>query len=164
ILAALCDSPAALGFAMPAEWEPHEATWIAWPHNPTDWPDKLDTIRWVYTEIVRRIGAGEIVRVLVNSRDDARRAVRCLNRWGVSAAGVEFLVHPTNRGWTRDSGPVFVRRGIPNGAPAIVRAHVPRGRTRVARSGDAAGGSARATGETAVVHFHFNAWAKYSNW
>ena len=60
--------PASLGFSMPAEWETHEATWLAWPHNPTDWPDKLDTIRWVYAEIVRKISPGETVRMLVNSR------------------------------------------------------------------------------------------------
>ena len=52
------ETPASLGFAMPAEWERHEATWLGWPQNPTDWPDKLDTIRWVYVEIVRRISAG----------------------------------------------------------------------------------------------------------
>src|SRR5271157_3733116 len=65
---AIEQTPAALGFAMPAEWEPHEATWLGWPHNQTDWPDKLDTIRWVYAEIVRQIAPGESVRMLVNSR------------------------------------------------------------------------------------------------
>ena len=49
---------------MPAEWERHEATWLGWPHNPTDWPDKLDTIRWVYGEIVRKIAPGEILRTI----------------------------------------------------------------------------------------------------
>jgi len=53
------ETPAELGFSMPAEWEKHDATWLAWPHNPTDWPDKLDTIRWVYGEIVRKIAPGE---------------------------------------------------------------------------------------------------------
>src|SRR5438105_1284092 len=72
------ETPASLGYTMPAEWEPHEATWIAWPHNPTDWPDKLDTIRWVYTEIVRRVSAGEKVRILVNSRAEAKSAVQYL--------------------------------------------------------------------------------------
>jgi agmatine deiminase len=96
---------------MPAEWEPHEATWLAWPHNPTDWPDKLDTIRWVYTEIVRHIAAGETVRMLVNSAAAQKQARRTLTRAGADAGRVEFLVHPTDRGWTRDSGPVFVRRG-----------------------------------------------------
>ncbi|HWQ92409.1 MAG TPA: agmatine deiminase family protein, partial [Clostridia bacterium] len=46
-------TPAELGYTMPAEWERHEATWLGWPHNPTDWPDKVDTIRWVYGEMVR---------------------------------------------------------------------------------------------------------------
>src|SRR5215510_6879559 len=123
-------SPASLGYTIPAEWERHEATWLGWPHNPTDWPDKLDTIRWVYVEIVRHISAGETVRMLVNSRSDARAATRYLTRSGVDTRRVEFIVHPTNRGWTRDSGPVFVRRK----------------RT------------------TAIVHFHFNAWAKYDDW
>jgi agmatine deiminase len=115
---------------MPAEWERHEATWLAWPHNPTDWPDKLDTIRWVYVEIVRHISAGETVRMLVNSRADAKMAARYLTRSGVDMKRVEFVVHSTNRGWTRDSGPIFVRRK----------------RT------------------TAIVHCHFNAWAKYDDW
>ena len=123
-------TPAALGFSMPAEWEPHEATWLAWPHNPTDWPDKLDTIRWVYTEIVRKIGAGETVYVLVNSAVAQKEALRYLARAGADAGRVEFVVHPTDRGWTRDSGPIFVRRGS----------------------------------DTAIVHFHFNAWAKYPDW
>src|SRR3981081_3386299 len=54
---------ASLGFSMPAEWKPHEATWLAWPHNATDWPGKLNSIQWVYGEMVRKIAAGEIVRL-----------------------------------------------------------------------------------------------------
>lgn len=127
-------TPVELGYGMPAEWERHEATWLGWPHHATDWPHKLDTIRWVYGEIVRKIGPGERVRVLVNNRAEAKFAGRYLGRAGVELRGVEFVAHPTNRGWTRDSGPIFVRRG--------------RGRKR----------------ETAIVHFHFNAWAKYRDW
>ena len=103
-------TPASLGFSMPAEWETHAATWLAWPHNPTDWPDKLDTIRWVYGEIVRKIAPGETVRMLVGSTAEAKLARRYLARAGADARSVEFIVHPTNRGWTRDSGPLFVRR------------------------------------------------------
>ncbi len=128
------EAPAGLGFSMPAEWEPHEATWLGWPHNPTDWPGKLDTIRWVYGEIVRKISLGEKVRILVNSRKAEKEARRFLSLAGAESPAVEFVIHPTNRGWTRDSGPVFVRRG--------------RGRSA----------------ETAIVHFHFNAWAKYEDW
>src|SRR5436309_13935630 len=103
-------TPAELGFSMPAEWEKHAATWLAWPHNPTDWPDKLDTIRWVYGEIVRKIAPGEIVRMLVNSRAEEKLARRYLARARADVKRVEFIAHPTNRGWTRDSGPIFVRR------------------------------------------------------
>ena len=117
------ETPAALGFSMPAEWEPHEATWLGWPHNPTDWPDKLDTIRWVYGEMVRKIAPGEMVRILVDSAAEEKLARRYLARAGADAArACEFVVHPTNRGWTRDSGPVFVRAA---GRPADRDRHRP---------------------------------------
>ena len=124
------ESPADLGYRMPAEWEKHEATWLGWPHNESDWPDKIDTIRWVYGEMVRKISAGEIVRLLVRSKAEAKLAGNYLKRAGCDLKKVEFVVHPTNRGWTRDSGPIHVKRNT----------------------------------ATAIVHFHFNAWAKYKNW
>src|SRR2546422_9211187 len=98
-------APASMGFSMPAEWERHEATWLGWPHHATDWPGKLDTIRWVYGEMVRKIAPGEIVRILVNNKGEEKLARRYLARAGVDLARGEFIVHPTNRGWTRDSGP-----------------------------------------------------------
>jgi len=58
-------TPAGLGYSMPAEWEKHEAIWLAWPHHEADWPDKMDAIRWVYGEMVRKISPGEPVRMLV---------------------------------------------------------------------------------------------------
>src|SRR6059058_4304416 len=100
-------SPARLGYSMPAEWEPHEATWLGWPHNPTDWPGKLDTIRWVYGEIVRKIAAGEVIRILINSSTEKRLARQYLRSAGANLDRVEFILHATNRGWTRDSGPIF---------------------------------------------------------
>src|SRR3989442_867881 len=77
-------TPAALGFRMPAEWEPHEATWLAWPHNSSDWPGKLAPIPWVYGEIVRKLTATghETVRVLVNSDAHERAARRVLEKAG----------------------------------------------------------------------------------
>src|SRR3989442_986326 len=106
-------SPAVLGFRMPAEWEPHAATWIGWPHNASDWPGKLAAIQWVYGEIVRKLAPGETVRVLVRSGEHERQARRVLERTGVDRAGAEFLRLATNRGWTRDFGPMFVRRAPP---------------------------------------------------
>jgi agmatine deiminase len=115
------DTPAALGFRMPAEWERHEATWLGWPHNRTDWPGKLAPIHWVYAEIARKIVPGEIVRILVNSQGHEARARGILKRVGVDAARVQFFRFPTNRGWTRDFGPIFVRRAKPRRELAIVR-------------------------------------------
>jgi len=114
-------SPAALGFRMPAEWEPHHATWIGWPHNASDWPGKFAPIPWVYGEIVRKLVPGEVVRILVNSAAHERQAWRVLERVGVDRARVEFFRFPTNRGWTRDFGPLFVRRERPRPEVAIAR-------------------------------------------
>ena len=114
-------SPAALGFSMPAEWEPHGATWIGWPHNASDWPGKLAAIQWVYGEIVRKLAPGETVRILAQSGEHERQARRVLERTGVDRARAEFLRLPTNRGWTRDFGPIFVRRTRPPAEVAIVR-------------------------------------------
>ncbi len=141
-------TPAELGYAMPAEWEKHEATWLGWPHNESDWPDKLDTIRWVYGEMVRKISAGERVRILVRSKAEAMFAASYLKRAKCDMKRVQFVVHPTNRGWTRDSGPIHVKRR--SGRDALPRVLADR--------------QVGPTGETAIVHFHFNAWAKYKNW
>jgi agmatine deiminase len=100
--------PAADAWRMPAEWEPHEATWIAWPHNTADWPGKFAPIPWVYADIVRHLHAGEIVRILVNDRDHEARARRVLTRNGVDLTRVEFFRIPTDRVWTRDYGPMFI--------------------------------------------------------
>jgi agmatine deiminase len=115
---------------MPAEWEKHEATWLGWPHNASDWPGKFEVIPWVYGEMVRKISAGENIRLIVRHKKDERFARRIFKHVGVDLRKIQFVMHPTNRGWTRDTGPIFVKR----------------------------------KGETAIVHFHFNGWAKYDNW
>jgi agmatine deiminase len=106
---------------MPAEWEPHEATWIGWPHRLSDWPGRFAPIPWVYGEIVRKVAPGERVRILVASRAHEARARRVLGRLRVDAARVEFFRFPTDRGWTRDFGPIFVRRGGAAAEVAIAR-------------------------------------------
>ena len=133
-------APAKLGWSMPAEWERHEATWLAWPHHEADWPGKMEAIRWVYGEMVRKISPGESVRILVRHRAEQTLAAGCLKRAGCDLKRVEFVEHPTNRGWIRDSGPIFVRRKLP------------KSKTRNPRP------------EIAIVHFHFNAWAKHDDW
>ena len=95
---------------MPAEWEPHEATWIAWPHNRGDWPGKFQSIPWVYADIVRHLARGERVRILVNDPAHQRTAESVLNKSHVALDRVEFFRWKTDRAWTRDSGPIFVTR------------------------------------------------------
>jgi agmatine deiminase len=104
---------------MPAEWEPHAATWLAWPHNRTDWPGKIAPVHWVYGEIARKIVSGENVRILVNSPSHEQQARRILAKVGVELRAVEFFRIPTNRGWTRDFGPIHLRRDRPRQELAI---------------------------------------------
>jgi agmatine deiminase len=96
---------------MPAEWERHEATWLAWPHNRDDWPGKFQAIPWIYAEIVRLLAARERVHILVEDAKAEGRARGILERAGANLDRVNFHLWPTNRSWTRDSGPIFVRNG-----------------------------------------------------
>lgn len=131
---AMSGTPRQLGYRMPAEWEPHEATWLAWPHNPEDWPGKFQPIPWVYAEIVLHLARVEDVHILVDDAAAEKRARRILQRTGVNLVRVHFHLWPTDRVWTRDSGPIFVRRNRP-------------GKDSVA-----------------ITNWKFNAWAKYSDW
>jgi agmatine deiminase len=106
-------TPRELGYRMPAEWEPHAATWLAWPHNAEDWPGKFQPIPWVYAEIVRHLARVEDVHILVNDAAAEKRARSTLGRNGVAMGRVHFHPWETDRVWTRDSGPIFVRRNAP---------------------------------------------------
>lgn len=111
-------APATAGWTMPAEWHPHEATWLAWPHNVRDWPGRFAPIPWVYAEIVRNVARGELVRLLVNDAAHEAKARRVLERAGVPLDAVRFHRFRTDRIWTRDSGPIFVAAG---GRKAVAR-------------------------------------------
>jgi agmatine deiminase len=102
--------PRQLGYRMPAEWEPHQSTWLAWPHNRSDWPGKFEPIQWVYAEIVRYLSRVETVDIIVHDAREKARARKVLTRSGAGLKNVLFHQWPTNRVWTRDSGPIFVRR------------------------------------------------------
>jgi agmatine deiminase len=132
--------PAELGYVMPAEWEQHEATWLGWPHNASDWPGKFEVIPWVYGEMARKISGGENIYLLVRHQADEQFARRIFKHVGVDLRKIKFVTHPTNRGWTRDTGPIFVQRKRPG-----IQGRKPKT-------------------ETSIVHFHFNGWAKYDNW
>ena len=103
---------------MPAEWEPHDATWIAWPHHEPDWPGKLAAIPWVYAEIVRALAPHERVEILCQSEAAEEGARRVLDAHGVPSE--EYRLHPvpTDRVWLRDSAPTFVLRA--DGTPELL--------------------------------------------
>lgn len=127
--------PTAQGYRMPAEWEPHESTWLAWPHFRGDWPGKFEPIPWVYAEIVRNLARHERVDLIVNSQNAGRRARAVLEQADALSDNVSFHCWRTDRVWTRDSGCIFL---TPAASPAD--------------SG------------LLALHFQFNAWAKYPNY
>ena len=93
---------------MPAEWEPHEATWIAWPHHEPDWPGKIEPIGWVYAEIVRILAGHERVEILCHDTTVRERAVIALNAHAVDPSRYRLHIVPTDRVWLRDSAPTGV--------------------------------------------------------
>ncbi len=128
-------TPRAQGLRMPAEWAQHAATWIAWPHNPEDWPGKFQPIPWVYGDIVRQLARVEDVEILVNDAAAEKRARNVLRRCRANLARVHFHPWPTDRVWLRDSGPIFLTAA-----------------------------SAQATVPLTLTNWKFNGWAKYDNW
>jgi agmatine deiminase len=96
-------------YILPPEWSTHQATWIGWPYNKNDWPGKFSPIPYVYAEIVKYISRGEIVRIFVQSKVHRLKAEKVLKDCDVSLSNVEFFIKKTDRGWLRDSGPMFVK-------------------------------------------------------
>jgi agmatine deiminase len=127
--------PAAQGYRMPAEWEPHESTWLAWPHFRDDWPGKFEPIPWVYAEIVRNLARHERVDLIVNDASSEKRVRAVLEKADALTDDVIFHHWRTDRVWTRDSGCIFL--------------------TPSAGQEDA---------KRLALHFQFNAWAKYPNY
>ena len=170
-------SPAALGYRMPAEWEPHAATWLAWPHYHGDWPGKFEPIPWVYTEIIRNLARHERVELIVNDAAAERQVRKLLDRANAMLASVRFHRWSTNRVWLRDSGCIFIVPAEPGFArldsrePAL---SLSKGRLspHEDREGhDFSRGDQRPRTTLALApegllatKFRFNAWAKYSNW
>lgn len=101
-------TPAELGYHFPAEWYPHRATWLSWPHKEASWPGKIETIYPVYATFIKELAKGE--RVCINVVDEAmkNKALNYLNQVGCDISKVDFFLHPTNDAWCRDHGPAFL--------------------------------------------------------
>ncbi len=146
----LIEVPSSLGYRMPAEWEPHAATWLAWPHYQGDWPGKFEPIPWVYAEIIRNLARHERVDLIVNDASSARQAQRVLDRADALSRNVRFHRWPTNRVWLRDSGCTFLTPTRPGVAQPDSRGRLSPHKPQKP--------------EPLALKFRFNAWAKYSNW
>jgi agmatine deiminase len=141
---------------MPAEWEHHAATWLAWPHNHDDWPGKFEPIPWVYSEIIRNLARHERVDLIVNNARAQTQARKLLKLANALTPNVHFHRWPTNRVWLRDSGCIFLKKT----RGGVV--HVGTGASPVrAERSEAAG---HLPPGPQALKFRFNAWAKYPNW
>jgi agmatine deiminase len=108
-------TPREQGYRMPAEWEPHQATWVSWPHKEASWPGKIETIKPVFARMVADISRSETVHVNVNDDRMEAEARRLLTELG-PLGEVVFHRLPTNDAWCRDHGAIFVKR---DQAPAL---------------------------------------------
>ena len=100
-----------MGLRMPAEWAPHAATWLGWPHEKSDWPGKFAPIPWLYGDIVRHLSRVERVRILVESEDARETVKKILKKSHAEMAAVDFFICPTDRSWVRDTMAIFVHNG-----------------------------------------------------
>lgn len=176
--------PASLGYRLPAEWEPHAATWLAWPHYEGDWPGKFEPIPWVFAEIIRNLAQHEKVELLVKNAAEARKARRILERADGFSRNVRFHRWPTNRIWLRDSGCIFLKYGVPGGDRPVTQQlqaaaryligmgqglihpdpHSYRKRDELNAPVASKKKNKASSPPALAVKFRFNAWAKYSNW
>ncbi len=101
-------TPKEQGFYFPAEFAPHEATWLSWPHKEASWPGKIDSIFPAYSLFIKYLADSEKVRI--NVADEAMRAfaIKHLLTVGANMENVTFYFHPTNDAWCRDHGPAFL--------------------------------------------------------
>jgi agmatine deiminase len=100
--------PAAFNYKFPAEFAPHEATWLSWPHKEASWPGKIHTIYPYYSQFVKELARSEQVRINVNDEAMKAFATKCLEEAGADMSQVTFFLHPTNDAWCRDHGPAFL--------------------------------------------------------
>ncbi|HTE01226.1 MAG TPA: agmatine deiminase family protein [Mucilaginibacter sp.] len=104
----LSNTPASQGFSFPAEWAPHTATWLSWPHKEESWPGKIVTIYKPYCEFIKAVSKGELVRINVINEQMEAFAKEQLQLVGADLKRIEFFEFPTNDAWCRDHGPAFL--------------------------------------------------------
>jgi len=152
-------------FRMPAEWEPHEATWLSWPHELTDWPGKFSPIPWAFAEIVRHLAAVERVFLLVEDQVSENRAKAVLDKAGARVDALTFFHVPTDRGWMRDSGPIAVVTAAKEESGARTPSQPGENLPLDGKGSDPRAMQTQNDPPTrgVLLHFEFNGWAKYGD-
>jgi agmatine deiminase len=105
-------TPRELGYHMPAEWEPHEATWLSWPHKEASWPGRFEPVPAVFVELTKRLTESELVRINVADEEFAERVRKLLTAGDVNLDRLRFHFNPTDDAWCRDHGPIYVVRDV----------------------------------------------------
>lgn len=93
---------------MPAEWEPHAATWLAWPQQESDWPGKITPVKWAYVDIIRHLSHSETVHILCHDPTAEKEARSYLEKVPCRADRLQYHTLEHDRGWLRDSAPTLV--------------------------------------------------------
>ncbi len=101
-------SPKELGYYFPAEFAPHVATWLSWPHKEASWPGKIEAIYPFYAQFIKVLSQSEKVRINVANEAMKTFALKYIEQAGADLSQVEFYFHPTNDAWCRDHGPAFL--------------------------------------------------------
>jgi agmatine deiminase len=128
-------TPSSQHFFMPAEWEPHSSTWLAWPHNKDTWaPIDLCKVEIVYIEIIRNLIKGENINILVNDKITRSKIILLMDNNRINLKKIHFHIIMTNDAWIRDFGPNFIVRESSTGR------------------------------QIAINHWRFNSWGKKYSW
>lgn len=151
-------SPSNPRYRMPAEWEPHASTWLAWPHYRGDWPGKFEPIPWVYAEIIRHLSQHESIDLIVNNTAAEKQARKLLAKASALGENITFHLWPTDRVWTRDSGCTFVVDR------AIARLTSRAKQSRSTANDPSQSRDLVSDPKLAAIKWLFNAWAKYPNY
>jgi agmatine deiminase len=101
-------TPRELGYYFPAEFAPHAATWLSWPHKEASWPGKINAIYPSYVKFIKELIKGERVKINVVDAAMQQQATDWMTRFDVDLSMIDFFIHPTNDAWCRDHGPAFL--------------------------------------------------------
>ncbi len=154
------------GYRMPAEFEPHEGTWLAWPHNPETWPGRLKFIPPIWIQMIKPLHVAETVHLCVNDAETEAQILPILKRHDI---GRNVVIHqiPTNDAWARDHGPIFLTKDSPSPNPLPSREGEKKASLMEGKNFNfpSPGGRGQGEGELLATDWIFNSWGKkYGPW